>query len=125
MQQRFRCIFRPWSDPNDGPAMCSTNLIVPARQYRCEAMGIDLDRVSESFRAAITHETPLVAIVCSRVGHDPHRHRSLSRQIAASLQQARRDEATLLIADGTAIDPWVTHGAARFQLPVIRLEASQ
>lgn len=105
--------------------MCSTNLIVAARQYRCEAMGIDLDRVSESFRAAIAHQTPLVALVCSRVGHDPHRHRSLSRQIAASLQQARRDEATLLIADRTAIDPWVTHGAARFQVPVIRLETSQ
>lgn len=83
-------------------------------------MGIDLDAVSESFRAAIESEHPLVAIVCSRVGHDPHRHRSLSQQIAASLQQAHRDGASLLIADGTAIDPWVTHAAEVFQLPVVR-----
>ncbi len=105
--------------------MCSANSILAARRHRCEAMGIDLDRVGESFQAAMAYEEPLVAIVCSRVGHDPHRHRSLSRQIAASLQQARREEATLLIADGTAIDPWVTHGAERFQVPVFRLDTPE
>jgi hypothetical protein len=46
----------------------------------------------------------------------------LSQQIVASLQQARRDGASVLIADGTAIDPWVTHAAELFQVPVIRLE---
>ncbi|TWT64698.1 hypothetical protein [Allorhodopirellula solitaria] len=104
--------------------MCSAVSILAARRYRCQAMGIDLNGASESCRAAVDHKTPLVAIVCSRVGHDPHRHRSLSQQIAASLEQARRDAATVLVADGTAIDPWLTHAAAVFQVPVIRVESS-
>lgn len=102
--------------------MGSSNQFRTARRHRCEAMGIDLDAVSESVRAAIAWDQPLVAIVCSRVGHDPHRHRSLSQQIAASLQQARRDGASLLIADGTAIDPWVTHAAEVFRCPVVRFD---
>lgn len=105
--------------------MCSSNQFRTARRHRCEAMGIDLDAVSESFRAAIDFEQPLVAIVCSRVGHDPHRHRRLSQQIAASLHQAHRDGASLLIADGTAIDPWVTHAAEVFQIPVVRLDLTE
>ncbi|TWU16085.1 hypothetical protein [Allorhodopirellula heiligendammensis] len=104
--------------------MGASNPIQAARRRRCEVMGIDFDAASESFLAAISLAQPLVAIVCSRVGHDPRRHRRLSQQIAVSVQQARRDEATLLIADGTAIDPWVTHAAEVFQVPVVRLAAS-
>ncbi len=105
--------------------MSPPNPILTARRQRCEALGIDLEAVNEAFHIAVSHQNPLVAIVCSRVGHDPHRHRSLSQQIAASLQQARREEATVLIGDGTAIEPWVTHACELFHVPMIRLAATE
>ncbi len=96
--------------------------LIETRQHRCTALGLTLDTVHESALAAITCSQPLTAIVCSRIGHDPHRHRRLAQQIAASLQQARRDGVAVLVADDTAIAPWVTHAAELFQVPVIRLE---
>ncbi|MCM2370444.1 hypothetical protein [Aporhodopirellula aestuarii] len=93
-----------------------------ARRKRCEAFDIDLKAMPQTVRDAWSCDSPLVAIVCSRVGHDARRHRTMSQQIAASLQQIKRDNATLLIADHTAIDPWVTHAADVFHVPSIRIE---
>lgn len=84
-------------------------------------MGVEVLPDDEHFDGIVSNPNPLVAIVSSRIGHDVQRHRSLSQQMAASLQRMRHAGETLLVAEGTAVEPWVTHAADVFQIPTIRI----
>lgn len=95
-----------------------------SRRQRCRAMGVDLSTANETVQETLAHPGPLVGVVSSRVGHHVHRHRQMSQQIAVSMQRIRCDRETLLIAESTAIDPWVTHAAEVFDVPTIRLPSS-
>ncbi|MFG0288604.1 MAG: hypothetical protein ACF8CQ_10530 [Rhodopirellula sp. JB044] len=96
-----------------------------ARRRRCEVLGVDLSTAAESIHRVCAHPSPLVSVVCSRVGHDAKRHRSLSQQIAASMQQIKRDDATLLVFRGTAIAPWAIHAAGVFGVSMLVLEETE
>ncbi|EMI54466.1 hypothetical protein [Rhodopirellula sallentina] len=96
-----------------------------ARRRRCEALGIDLSSVPETIHRVCAHSSPLVSVVCSRVGHDAKRHRTMSQQIAASMQQIKRDDATLLVFRGTAIAPWAIHAAGVFSVSMLVLDETE
>ncbi|EMI41861.1 hypothetical protein [Rhodopirellula sp. SWK7] len=101
----------------------SSSRFADARRKRCEAFGIEMAGMPECVKKALSHDSLLVSVVCSRVGHDAKRHRTLSQQIAASLQQIKHDDAVLLIAGETAIEPWVAHAADVFHVPTLRIES--
>lgn len=88
-------------------------------------MGVELSTIDDRVRSMIAYAGPLVGVVSSRVGHDAHRQRRMSRQIGASLQRIRHAGETLLIADDTAIDPWVSHAAEVFSVPNLRIPKTE
>lgn len=90
------------------------------RNDRCLAMGID----PNLWRAWVDHTGPLTTVVSSRLGHDPVRHRTMARHLAESMLAFSRDQSTLLIAEGTAIESWAKHAANAFRVPTIVLPDS-
>ncbi|MFG0266920.1 MAG: hypothetical protein ACF8AM_17480 [Rhodopirellula sp. JB055] len=65
---------------------------------------------------------PVLAPICSRLGHSPVRHREMARQLAASMMDAREHVVTI---QKSAAEPWVTQAAKTFDLPLVRWDASQ
>ncbi len=66
-------------------------------------------------------DRPLVTVVSSRLGLDPHVHRTVCRFLTRSMLDCRQRDATILVADGSAIDPWLTRAAELFGIPAIRV----
>jgi hypothetical protein len=62
-----------------------------------------------------------VAVVSSRLGHDFALHRQICRFLNHSLLDCRARGATLLVACGTAIEPWAVRAAELFQVSILRL----
>lgn len=62
-----------------------------------------------------------LAPVSSRLGTQTCRHAKACRYLAGSLLDADRRRAVLLVAVGSAIEPWALHAANRYGMPVIRL----
>lgn len=68
---------------------------------------------------------PVLAPVCSRLGHDPVRHRDMALQLAASMMDARQRQEHVATVERSAAAPWVTHAAKTFDVPLVRWEASK
>ncbi|MEM8910321.1 MAG: hypothetical protein AAGC97_01035 [Planctomycetota bacterium] len=64
---------------------------------------------------------PIIAPVCSRVGHDPAVHRQLSRQLVATAEATRSADAVWLLGRSTAVEPWASHAARVFGIQTILL----
>ena len=60
----------------------------------------------------------LIAVVASRLGHDPVRHRRIAKLLCAAAGETRLRSGRWLIGRGTAIEPWARRAAKRFDIPV-------
>lgn len=60
----------------------------------------------------------LLGVTSSRLGRDPAWHRSACRFLARSAEQCRDRGATLLVAAGSAIEPWARRAAELFAVPL-------
>ncbi len=65
-------------------------------------------------RGRLGDEGPWVAVVCSRLGHDPARHRRIGRRLSRSVLDCRARGGTLLYAEGSAIAGWAERAAELF-----------
>ena len=65
-------------------------------------------------RGRIDDAGPWVAVVCSRLGHDPERHRGICRRLSRSVLDCRARGGTLLYAEGSAIAGWAERAAELF-----------
>lgn len=63
----------------------------------------------------------LIAVTSSRLGHDPALHRHVCLFLCRSLLDCRQRHASLLVASGSAIEPWALRAAELFAVPVVRL----
>ncbi|MCR9212015.1 MAG: hypothetical protein NXI28_27670, partial [bacterium] len=68
---------------------------------------------------------PVLAPVCSRLGHSPIRHREMARQLAASLLDAREQQMHVITVEKSAAGSWVTQAAKTFDVPLVRWTARQ
>ncbi|CAD76451.1 hypothetical protein RB9779 [Rhodopirellula baltica SH 1] len=68
---------------------------------------------------------PVLAPVCSRLGHSPTRHREMARQLAASMLDARERRIHVVTVEKSAAEPWVTQAAKTFDVPLVRWTCSQ
>ena len=66
-------------------------------------------------------DRPLIAVVSSRLGLDCRVHREACRFLTRSMLDCRSRAGSIMIADGSAIDPWATRAAELFGLPVVRV----
>ncbi|MGB7343106.1 MAG: hypothetical protein WBD20_02740 [Pirellulaceae bacterium] len=68
---------------------------------------------------------PWVAIVSSRLGTNPILHRDVCRHLNRSMIECRQRKAAVLIAKGSAIEPWATRAAELFGVPAIKLHIDE
>lgn len=64
---------------------------------------------------------PLIAVTCSRLGHDVQLHRHVCQFLTRCLLDCRQRRAVLMIATGSAIESWATRAAELFAVPVVKL----
>ncbi|MEO1619205.1 MAG: hypothetical protein AAFV88_25375 [Planctomycetota bacterium] len=64
---------------------------------------------------------PLRAIVCSHLGHEVARHVAVARYVSRSVLEAKASGESLLVAAGSAIEPWVARASVLFGVPMVRL----
>lgn len=62
-----------------------------------------------------------VAAVSSRLGHDCILHRHVCRFLARSMLDCRTRNSTLLVATGSAIEPWAVRAAELFGVSAVRI----
>lgn len=80
----------------------------------CEAVG----------EVELTHPLttePLIAVTSSRLGHDWRLHRDVCQFLCRCLLDARTRNASLLVASGSAIEPWAARAAELFAVPLLRM----
>ncbi len=70
-------------------------------------------------RSLDSNET--VAVVSSRLGHSLPIHRHVCRFLCRSLLDSRARGATLMVATGSAIEPWAVRAAEIFGVPLVRI----
>ncbi|NND96895.1 MAG: hypothetical protein HKN47_06145 [Pirellulaceae bacterium] len=70
-------------------------------------------------------QRPWIAIASSRLGHQAVLHQEVCQYVSRCMKECRERDAVLLIAAGSAIDPWATRAAALFQVPAIRISVGQ
>ncbi|MEM6469328.1 MAG: hypothetical protein AAF802_07140 [Planctomycetota bacterium] len=63
------------------------------------------------------------AVMCSHLGHSAERQALIARYVCRSVLEAKHSCETLLVAAGTAIEPWVLRAANLFDVPVAVLAA--
>ena len=66
----------------------------------------------------VSRPTPLQGLTCSRLGHDPACQQVVCRFLVRSVVQARDRGAKLLVASGSAIEPWARRAAELFSVPL-------
>lgn len=72
---------------------------------------------AEPFHSEPLIPEPLVAVVSSRLGRDPGLQKTACRFLVASVLQCRSRGGTLLIAAGSAMEPWARRAAELFDVP--------
>ena len=65
-----------------------------------------------------------VGLTSSRLGHRPEVHWHVCRFLARSVLDCRRRDGVLLVASGSAIEPWAIRAAELFETAIIRVLAS-
>jgi hypothetical protein len=93
-------------------------------QQRLAAMGIAA-RVQADRRAGDLLERPSLAVVSSHLGTSSRRHARVCRYLARSMLDARRDGRVVLVAEGSAIEPWAIRAAELFGVPWVRVALRQ
>lgn len=68
---------------------------------------------------------PMIGITSSRLGHDLAMQRSVCRYVTASVMQCRQRRGTLLVAQGSAIEPWARRAAELFDVPICLLQSDE
>ncbi|MGI9474926.1 MAG: hypothetical protein ACR2NZ_25570 [Rubripirellula sp.] len=63
----------------------------------------------------------LVALTSSRLGHSPLLHRHAGRGVVRAALACRHSGASMLVATGSAIEPWAERAAELFSVPLLRL----
>ncbi|KAA1261200.1 hypothetical protein LF1_37460 [Rubripirellula obstinata] len=63
----------------------------------------------------------LIALTSSRLGHRSEIHWHVCRFLSRSILDCRRRDAILLVASGSAIEPWAIRAAELFDAPVVRI----
>jgi hypothetical protein len=66
----------------------------------------------------------LVALTSSRLGNDAHRHRRICDYLRRSMIDCKRRGSELLVACGSAIEPWADRAAELFDVTCRKLELS-
>lgn len=69
-------------------------------------------------------DRPLVALTSSRLGNDPRQHFRVCRYLRRSMADCREIQGELLVARGSAIEPWVDRAAELFDFPCRKLAVS-
>ena len=88
-------------------------LFVPRR---C-TITLDNDATSLMLRSARS----FTVLVSSRWGHDPQRHWEFGQLLMLSARQARDQAAVLLVADGSAVEPWALRAAKLTDANLLRV----
>lgn len=66
-------------------------------------------------------DKPLIALTSSRLGHRPEIHWHVCRFLSRRISDCRRREGVLMIASGSAIEPWAIRAAELFDATIIRV----
>jgi hypothetical protein len=98
-----------------GVAGIAANRVVASRLSRLRRAVGDVNVCPEE---RISQAAPLLGVTSSRLGHDPAWHRVACRFLARSVEQCRDRGATLLVAAGSAIEPWARRAAELFAVPL-------
>ncbi len=61
---------------------------------------------------------PLIGITSSRLGHDPRLQKRVCQFLTRSLSQCRQRGGTLLVAAGSAIEPWARRASELYSVPI-------
>ena len=91
-------------------------------QQRLAAMGVAA-RVETDRRARALVDRPLLAVVSSRLGTSYRRHARVCRYLIRSMIEARQSGQVLLVAAGSAIEPWALRAAELYGVPLVRVTA--
>lgn len=70
---------------------------------------------------SLASDRPLIAITSSRLGHNVQLHRHVCQFLSRSVLDGRQRGGRLLVARGSAIEPWAVRAAELFNIPVITL----
>ncbi len=70
--------------------------------------------VRVSTEAPLRTTAPLIAVVSSTLGHDRSLHRGVCRRLSRAALDCRDRGGTLLVASGSAIEPWAQRAAELF-----------
>ena len=65
-----------------------------------------------------------IGLTSSRLGHRPNVHWHVCRFLARSVMDCRRRDAVLVVAAGSAIEPWAIRAAELFDTTVVRLSTT-
>ena len=65
--------------------------------------------------------TQWVTITSSRLGRSPDFHAVIAKSVVDAVLRCRDSDAWILVAAGSAIDPWVTRACELFSVPIMRL----
>ena len=65
---------------------------------------------------------PWVTMTSSRLGDDPGLHRDVCRFVSHCLLECRSRSAVLVVATGSAIEPWACRAAELFGVSVVRVQ---
>lgn len=77
----------------------------------------------DSVRSEIINASgPSVAVVSSRIGHSPELQQRVAHFTSLSVAQCRRDNGVLLVASGTAIEPYLRRAAELFDVPTLSID---
>ncbi len=93
--------------------LAGTRSLLPRR---CR-IALDNEATSLTLRSARS----FTVLVCSRLGHDPHHHWQLGQLLMRSARQARFQAAVLLVADGSAIEPWARRASKLTGATLLRI----
>ena len=62
-----------------------------------------------------------VAITSSRLGQNPILHREVCRMISLCMLECRRRDAVLVVAKGSAVEPWAARASELFAVPILKI----
>jgi hypothetical protein len=91
---------------------------------RLSGSGIEADVVL-SRSAVMLEDRPTLAITSSRLGKSTHLHAAVCRYIRRSMMDARCRGQVVLIASGSAIEPWAARAAELFSVPMVTLRVNE
>ena len=90
-----------------------------ATRFASGGFTIELDDVATSL--ILRTARSFTALVGSRLGHDPQLHWEFGQFLMRSVRQARYRRTVLLVADGSAVEPWARHASKLTGVTLLRV----